>query len=212
MCQGWRFYKEKTTTTKEISPSNMQFSPWFLVEITLAMDQWTTPSVYISGFSIAMLNLQNVEKSMTISRANISFMDYFLLLLLVVADAVVAAVAAVAGVWFDNRLQGLDQVPKIDCYVPVCGFQRVLTELYEMKICSYPYIYTMLWFPSSTPQLGLIISPIFSLGSPSRHIKTVSDWKQPLQNLQRKTNNEKNNQQMTTFTNFPIFFSAEPLH
>jgi hypothetical protein len=44
-----------------------------------------------------MLNLQNVEKSMTISRANISFMDYFLLLL-VVADAVVAAVAAVAGV------------------------------------------------------------------------------------------------------------------
>jgi hypothetical protein len=45
-----------------------------------------------------MLNLQNVEKSMTISRANISFMDYFLLLLLVVADAVVAAVAAVAGV------------------------------------------------------------------------------------------------------------------
>lgn len=62
------------------------------------MDQWTTPSVYISGFSIAMLNLQNVEKSMTISRANISFMDYFLLLLLVVADAVVAAVAAVAGV------------------------------------------------------------------------------------------------------------------
>lgn len=60
------------------------------------MDQWTTPSVYISGFSIAMLNL-NFEKTMTISGANISFMDYFLLLVVVVADAVVA-VAAVGSV------------------------------------------------------------------------------------------------------------------